>query len=108
MSEYDNVECLRCGRQWYSEKYGENGEVPETCPRCYRSEVRAIPEPPTKLDLLIEDLKQKKDEIPGEVKEKKHDLIIWKEQNRFLISMVETGLVMFVLVAAMVYVLFFM
>lgn len=108
MSEYDNVECLRCGRQWYSDRYEEKDSVPDKCPRCYRSEIHPIPEPPTKIDLLVQDLKKKRDELPEKIQERKHDIVIWKEQNRFMISMVETGAVMMILVIGMIYALFFM
>lgn len=108
MSEYDNIECLRCGRQWYSDLYEEKGETPEHCPRCYRSEIRPIPEPPTKIDLLIQDLRERREKLPEKIQEKKHDLTIWKEQNRFMISMVETGAVMMLLVIGLIYALFFM
>lgn len=107
MSEY-NVECLRCGRQWYSDKFEKKGKVPDTCPRCYRSEVREIPPPPTKADILARHLREFKKQIPQKVHEKKHKLIIWREQNRFLISLIATGFVMIVLVAILVYALFFM
>ena len=108
MKEYQNTECLRCGYEWYSEKLDRDNELPEECPRCYRNEVREIPEPPTRVDIEIKRLKEKKSKIPVKFKEKKHDIIIWKEQNRFLISMIETGFLMLLLVVLLVYALFFL
>lgn len=108
MKAYQNIECRRCGYKWYSEKYEENEAIPDECPRCYRSEVQEIPDPPTRIDLFLKNLRKKKKRIPVIFDEKRHDFIIWKEQNRFLISMLETGLVMFLLVAGLVYALFFL
>jgi NAD-dependent SIR2 family protein deacetylase len=107
MSKYENVECQRCGKRWYSEKFDENGKVPERCPRCYQEEVHKIPEPPTKIDIAADKIRQKKEELPGQVREKKHNLVVWKENNRFLIALVKAAAVFLLLILGVVYLLFF-
>ncbi|MFB6115744.1 MAG: hypothetical protein ABEK04_05685 [Candidatus Nanohalobium sp.] len=104
--DYRNVECKRCGNQWYSEKFDEEGTLPERCPRCYQDEIRKIPEPPTKVDEIKEEFEEKKEEIPEKVAEEKHQLTLWKEQNRILISMIYTGIILMALVAGLAYLLF--
>lgn len=103
---YENVECKRCGFQWYSEKFETEGEVPEHCKRCYQTEVQKIPDPPTKIDILKEEAVKKKNEIPGQIKQKRHDFTIWRENNRLLITMFETGLLITGLVSLLAYFLF--
>ena len=106
MKDYKNVECRRCGNQWYSSKFEDDGEPPENCPQCYQDEVQKIPDPPTKIDKIQEGVQEKKEEIPKQVKQKKHDFVIWKENNRFLISMLKMASLLVTLVLAMVYFLF--
>lgn len=106
MKEYRNVECRRCGYQWYSEQFEGSEEVPGECPRCYQDSVREIPEPPTRLDIWKEKAARKKEELPGKIKETKHRMIIWKENNKLLISLINTGLIITLLVAALIYFLF--
>lgn len=106
MEEYENIECKRCGNRWYSEKFEEESELPSNCPKCYQEEVRKIPEPPTKIDLMKEDISQKREEIPKKIGRKKHDLVIWRENNKFLISIVEMSILLLGLVGAVTYLLF--
>ena len=106
MKDYKNVECRRCGYQLYSSKLDEEDSVPENCPQCYQEEVRKIPEPPTKIDKVKENVAQKREEIPDKIDEKKHDFVIWKENNRFLISMLKMSLLLLVLVVTVIYFLF--
>ncbi|AOV94737.1 hypothetical protein AQV86_02320 [Nanohaloarchaea archaeon SG9] len=106
MKEYRNVECKRCGYQWYSEQFAEDGKVPEQCTRCYQDSVREIPEPPTRIDIWKEELVKKKNELPGKIKETRHRAIIWKENNKLLISLINTGIIITLLVAALIYFLF--
>lgn len=106
MKEYRNVECKRCGYQWYSEQFAEEGEVPEQCTRCYQNSVREIPDPPTRIDIWKENLIDKKNELPGKIKETKHRAVIWKENNKLLISLINTGIIITLLVAALIYFLF--
>ncbi|MFB6180785.1 MAG: hypothetical protein ABEJ93_02820 [Candidatus Nanohalobium sp.] len=107
MKEYQNVECRRCGYQWYSESFEKENTLPDNCPRCYQEEVREIPEPPSKLDILEQKALEKKRELPGKVKELKHRAVIWRENNKLLISLVNTGLIITLLVAVLIYFLFF-
>lgn len=107
MRDYRNVECLRCGNRWCCDKFEQRGELPEYCPKCYRNEVQKIPKPPTKIDKIKERMLEKKADIPDKIAEKRHKAILWKEQNKFLISLVTTALIMAVLVSVMAYVLFF-
>lgn len=106
MKDYRNVECKRCGNQWYSEKFEEKGEIPDHCPECYQDEVGKIPEPPTAVDKVKENVKETKEEIPKKAAQKKHDLIIWKENNRFLLSMLKMVALLILLVSGVVYFLF--
>lgn len=106
MKDYQNVECKRCGHQWYSERFEEEGEVPLNCPKCYQEEVQKIPEPPTKIEKVQETVLKKKEELPEKAKQKKHDFVIWKENNRFLLSMVKMLLLLLVLVGGVIYFLF--
>ena len=104
--DYRNVECMRCGNQWYSEKFDEHEILPDNCPQCYQNEIRKIPEPPTKVDKMKERVEKKKEEIPEKIAEKRHELVLWKEQNRLLISMIYTGVILMALVAGLAYLLF--
>jgi NAD-dependent SIR2 family protein deacetylase len=104
--EYENVECKRCGHQWYSQKFDEENKVPSNCPKCYQDEVRKIPEPPTKVEKVQQNIVEKKEELPEKARQKKHDLIIWKENNRFLLSMIKMLLLLLVLVGGVIYMLF--
>jgi NAD-dependent SIR2 family protein deacetylase len=106
MTKYRNVECRRCGYQWYSEKFAEEGELPEQCTRCYKEAVREIPEPPTRIDIWKEEAVRKWNELPGKIKETKHQAVIWKENNKLLISLINTGLIITLLVAVLIYFLF--
>lgn len=106
MKEYRNVECNRCGYQWYSEEFSNSGEVPEKCTRCYQDAVREIPEPPTKIDIWKKEAIKKKNQLPKEIKERKHRAVIWKENNKLLISLINTGIIISVLVAGLIYLLF--
>ncbi|WEL19324.1 hypothetical protein [Candidatus Nanohalococcus occultus] len=108
MKDYNNVECHRCGYRWWSEKYSENGELPEDCPRCYRNAVAKIPDPPTRIDRIRARIDAKKAEIPGKIEEKRHSLVLWKEQNTFLISMVFAAVLMVGVIGAIGYALFLM
>lgn len=106
MKEYRNVECRRCGYQWYSEKFAEEGEVPEECTHCYQDSVREIPEPPTRIDIWKEKAIRKKNKLPGKIKETRHRAVIWRENNKLLISLINTGLIITLLVAVLIYFLF--
>lgn len=106
MKEYRNVECRRCGYQWYSEQFEEESDVPNQCPRCYQEEVREIPEPPTRWDIYRKKLVERKNELPGKLKESKHRAVIWKENNKLLISLINTGIIITLLVAGLIYLLF--
>lgn len=105
---YENVECLRCGNKWYSSKLEEKKEPPKYCTKCYQESVREIPPPPTKIDKLKKNLRNKRQKIPVIIEEKKHDLTIWREQNRFLISLIGTGILISLVISAIVYALFFL
>ncbi|MFB6174682.1 MAG: hypothetical protein ABEJ87_01755 [Candidatus Nanohalobium sp.] len=106
MKEYKNVECRRCGYQWYSEQFEEEGDVPSQCPRCYQEAVREIPEPPTRFDIWREETAKKWNELPGKIKKTKHRAVVWKENNKLLISLINTGLIITLLVAGLIYLLF--
>lgn len=108
MGQYDNVECKRCGNRWYSDKFDEKEELPESCVRCYQSSVREIPPPPTFWDKLEERKNELQEEIPRRIAERKHQLILWKENNKLLISMAATGTAIIGLITVMTYFLFFM
>lgn len=105
MKDYKNVECTRCGHQWYKNGV-EDGDLPELCPQCYRDSVRKIPEPPTRTEILVEKIREKKAELPQKIKEKRHDLTIWRENNKLLISLINTGLIITILVSILIYLLF--
>jgi NAD-dependent SIR2 family protein deacetylase len=106
MKNYHNVECKRCGKQWYSPKFDEEDKLPENCPYCYQEEVQEIPEPPTRIDILKEDLKDKWEATPGKIREKKHNAKIFVENNRMLISMANVGLIITITIGIVVYLLF--
>jgi|APHM01.1.fsa_nt_gi hypothetical protein len=107
MENYENVECLRCGKKWYSEEFEEEKDIPKRCPRCYQEEVRKIPEPPTRIDIAANKIKEKKEELPDQVEQKKHNLVVWKENNRFLIALLKAATVFLLLILGIVYLLFF-
>jgi NAD-dependent SIR2 family protein deacetylase len=107
MDDYNNVECLRCGREWYSDKFEKEGDLPDKCPRCYQEEVREIPEPPTRIDVAANRIREKKKELPEQAKQKKHDFVVWRENNRFLIALVKAATVFLLLILGIVYLLFF-
>ncbi|MFQ3308518.1 MAG: NAD-dependent SIR2 family protein deacetylase [Candidatus Nanohaloarchaea archaeon] len=106
MNEYRNVECGRCGRQWYSPKYDEENKLPENCPYCYQEAVQEIPEPPTRIDIIKEDLIEKKNKAPEKLADKKHRFKIFLENNRMLISMVNVGLIITITIGILAYLLF--
>lgn len=108
MKEYENVECGRCGNQWYSKEFEEEKQLPEKCPYCYQESVRKIPEPPTKLDIFKKRISKKREEIPKRISEKRHQIHLFIENNRMLISLANMGLIITLLVAVLVYVLFYM
>lgn len=103
----DNVECVRCGRQWHSTEYREENTVPELCNYCYRNSVQEIPAPPTKMEKTLEKVEDKKDEIPGIISQKKHRLVLWKENNSLLLGMIATGTIMLSILSIITYFLFF-
>ena len=107
MGKYENVECRRCGNTWYSEKFSSDKKLPEACPRCYQEEIREIPAPPTRIEIAAEKIKTKKNKLPDQIQQKRHDAVIWKENNRFIISLIEVGSVLLTVIFIIVYVLFF-
>lgn len=107
MNDYNNLECKRCGNQWYSKKFEEENKMPDECPYCYQNSVREIPSPPTKIDKAEEKLSEIKKEVPEKAEEKKHQLILWKENNKLLLSMTGMGAAIIGLIGAMTYLLFF-
>lgn len=106
MKDYYNVECRRCGKQWYSPKFDEEDEVPKNCPYCYQEEVQEIPEPPTRIDILKKDFRKKWAAIPSKIQGKKHNAKIFVENNRMLISMANVGLIITITISILVYLLF--
>jgi len=106
MDDYDNVECLRCGKTWYSKQFEEEGKVPKTCTTCFRDSVREIPPPPTALDKLKDRAEYWKTEIPERFNERKHQVVLWKENNSVLLNMLAAVLVMLAIVSVMAYILF--
>jgi len=107
MKQYSNIECKRCGNQWYSEKFEKDGELPDECPYCYRSSVRKIPPQPTVIDNLKQKISYIRKEVPKKAEEQKHQMVLWKENNRLVISMVSTGIVILGVISILTYVLFF-
>jgi hypothetical protein len=107
MENYDNVECQRCGKEWYSEEFDKERNLPVKCPRCYQEAVRKIPEPPTKIDIAENKIREKREKLPKQAKQKKHDVVIWKENNRFLIALIKAAAVFLSLILGIVYLLFF-
>jgi len=103
MSQYYNVECRRCGRQWYSKTFEEDEKLPNNCVYCYQESVQEIPEPPTKLEIYKESFYKKKAQIPGIIKEKRHQVQLFIENNRMLISLVNMGMIITIVLAIMVY-----
>ncbi len=85
MTTTDNVECLRCGHRWHKETVED--DTPAECPRCYRESVYPIPPDPTVLDKAVYHVSVTIRKIPIWVEETKHNLILWKENHRFLIDM---------------------
>lgn len=102
----ENVECTRCGNQWYSHKFEEKEETPKNCPQCYQESVRKIPDPPTKIDKIKSNTKSKVNEIPGKVKHSKEAVRDFKEKNRMLIGLIETSLIITVITVAVIYLIF--
>lgn len=106
MDDYNNVECTRCGNRWYSRKFEEEGELPESCTTCYRDSVREIPPPPTIFDRIGEKIGYCKREIPKRAEERKHQAILWKENNQVLLSMMAMGTVFIAIISVIAYFLF--
>ena len=82
-----NVECTRCGYRWDSEQYNERKILPHYCPRCYREDVQPIPEEPTVIERKVSEVKQKAEEVPRKIEAIEKDIVLWKENNRYLIDM---------------------
>ena len=38
-----NLFCSRCGKEWFSVEYEQNGNLPAKCPLCFQKSVKAIP-----------------------------------------------------------------
>ena len=92
-----NVECSRCGHKWYADQYDRRGIVPHYCTRCYRKDVRPIPEEPTVVEKKIEEVKHEAEKVPEKASEFKKELILWKENNRYLIDMAIFGIALLVI-----------
>lgn len=105
--DLDNLECLRCGYQWYSKRYKQTGELPGECPRCFRDDIRPIPSPPSYLEKRERVLKEKLNNIPSAVNEKSYHARIWFENHRSEIGLVATGSIMLAGVLALSYAMFF-
>lgn len=106
MRTYHNVECTRCGKQWYSPKFDEEEELPDNCPYCYQNSVQEIPEPPTRIDILKENMEEKIEAAPQKIQERKHNFKIFLENNRILISMANVGLIIIITISILIYLLF--
>lgn len=104
----DNLECLRCGYHWYSQKYSENGELPGECPRCYRENIRPIPAPPSYLQKKRAILVDKISRIPPMVRDKKYRTRTWFEDHRSEIGLAATGATMLSGILALSYAMFFL
>ncbi len=38
-----NLFCSRCGKEWFSVEYAQDGDLPAKCPLCFQNSVKAIP-----------------------------------------------------------------
>jgi hypothetical protein len=103
----ENLECLRCGYHWYSDKYDDHGELPGECPRCYRDKIRAIPPPPTLLEKEERIVKQKLRNLPPIIRSKSYHTKIWIESHRSTIGLLATALVMLIGVSVLSYAVLF-
>lgn len=101
-----NVECKRCGNQWYSRKFEEKKELPHNCPKCYQASVREIPAPPTKIDKFKGNSREKINSIPEKVSNFKKEIIDFREKNRMIIGIINTAIIISVVIAVLMYVIF--
>jgi hypothetical protein len=104
----DNLECLRCGYHWYSNKYDKNGELPGECPRCYRADIRPVPSPPSFFEKKERLLERKARKIPPLAREKMYQTRIWFESHRSEIGLAATGAAMVSGILVLSYAMFFL
>lgn len=97
----ENLECTRCGYRWFSEKYEGKKEIPDYCARCYRKTVRPIPGEPSILLKLVYGLKNQKKNISEFMESTKKSMILWKENNRYMIDMMVFVLALLVIFAVL-------
>lgn len=103
----ENVECTRCGNQWYSEKFKTENIVPGHCPKCYQRSVRKIPEPPTRIEKIEVKIVKNIHQIPGKISDTKDLITDFKEKNRGLLGLVYTGIGIALVTLILVYVTFY-
>lgn len=101
-----NVECKRCGYQWYSSKFEERKELPKNCPKCYQKSVRVIPAPPTKIDKFKNNSREKINSIPEKISYFKKGIRDFREKNRMLIGVINTAIIISAVTAVVIYVIF--
>ncbi len=82
-----NVECTRCGYRWFSQQYDEREILPHYCTRCFRKDIRPIPKEPNVIQRKVGDIKRNAEKVPDKAKSVKKSMILWKENNRYLIDM---------------------
>lgn len=101
-----NVECKRCGNQWYSRKFEEEKELPKNCPKCYQKSVGEIPKPPTRIDKFKDNSREKINSVPEKVSNFKKGITDFREKNRMLIGIINTAIIISVVTAVLMYVIF--
>lgn len=103
----ENIECTRCGNQWYSEKFEAKNEVPKYCPKCYQPSVRKIPEPPTIIEQTQDKLVKTIHQAPGKITDTRNSITDFKEKNRGLLGIIYTGIAIALITLVLVYVTFY-
>jgi len=102
----NNVECRRCGNQWYSEKFREHKETPKYCTKCHQPSVQKIVPPPTKFEEFKKHTRQQIASVPGKIRQKRDDIRDFKETNRMLVSMANTAIIITLITGLAIYFIF--
>jgi NAD-dependent SIR2 family protein deacetylase len=101
-----NVECTRCGHRWYAAALVDGDDIPEECPRCYREAVQPIPEEPSLLERQLLRFRAWLHTIPARIDEIEHELILWKENHRYLLD-IATFVAAMLIIFSLLYIFIF-
>lgn len=105
MTSEPNVHCVRCGYRWHADT-GDADDLPGHCPRCYQEDIAPITGPPPIWRRLYRRAKTLYMAFKGYIHAYRRSLVLWKENNAYLLNMVAFIIGLGIILAVIYVVLF--